>query len=125
MTRFLFIATTVLFWSAITWLVLQGQLDEPAPALTQAAPEAAETIEASFSLDTLARHDHIDDCWMAIDGVVYDFTDYIARHPTAPEVMTIWCGRDASVGYHTKGIGQPHSRRADALLGRYRIGVLD
>ena len=125
MTRILFITATLLFWSAATWFALQAQRDEPAPVLAESAPDSTETLEASFSLVTLARHDHIDDCWMAIDGVVYDFTEYIPRHPTAPEVMTIWCGRDASVGYHTKDIGQPHSRRADALLGRYRIGVLD
>lgn len=125
MTRILFILATMLFWSGIAWFALQTPPTERTVPTDEAEPETTETAEIAFSPPELALHDHIDDCWMAIDGVVYDFTDYIPRHPAAPEVMTIWCGRDASVGYHTKDIGQPHSRRADAMLGRYRIGVLD
>jgi cytochrome b involved in lipid metabolism len=125
MTRMLFIVATLLFWTGIAWFALEAPSDRRTPIVSEAESEVTQTLETTLSPATLALHDHIDDCWMAIDGVVYDFTDYIPRHPAAPEVMTVWCGRDASVGYHTKDIGQPHSRRADAMLGRYRIGVLE
>ncbi|NMG02309.1 cytochrome b5 domain-containing protein [Azoarcus taiwanensis] len=127
MTRILFIVATALFWTAIAWFALQAPTDVRSPAVADAetTSEAPETPQPTFSLKTLAQHDHIDDCWMAIDGVVYDFTEYIPRHPTPAEVMTAWCGREASAAYHDKGDGEPHSRRADAMLPRYRIGVLN
>ncbi len=62
---------------------------------------------------------------MAIRGKVYDFTAYIARHPTRPEIITRWCGREATQAYDTKGsIGRSHSRRADARMAQYAVGVL-
>ncbi len=79
---------------------------------------------AGVSLEELARHASEADCWMAIDGVVYDVTDYIPRHPTSPAVMTPWCGKDASDAYRTKGYGRPHSPAADAMLPEYRVGPL-
>ncbi|WP_018139324.1 MULTISPECIES: cytochrome b5-like heme/steroid binding domain-containing protein [unclassified Thioalkalivibrio] len=71
--------------------------------------------------EELARHASEDDCWMAIHGVVYDFTEYLPRHPTPIEDD---CGTDASHGWDTKGTGRPHSRRAHDMLPDYRIGVL-
>lgn len=74
-----------------------------------------------ITLDELARHAAEDDCWMAIHGVVYDFTEYLPRHPTP---IADHCGTDASDGWDTKGIGRPHSQRAHDMLADYRIGVL-
>ncbi len=86
-------------------------------------PESG-AVDAGVPFEELARHASEDDCWMAIDGVVYDVTDYIPRHPTPLAVMTPWCGEDASEAYRTKGYGRPHSPAADAMLPEYRVGPL-
>ena len=33
------------------------------------------------SYDELRQHKSKDDCWMVLNGVVYDITDYAAKHP--------------------------------------------
>lgn len=95
-------------------------IDHLAPGTSPRPAEDARVI----SPETLARHDHHDDCWMAIHGRVYDFTDYIPLHPTPVDVLTPYCGTDASIGWDTKGYGRAHSPRAHEMLPDYEIGVL-
>lgn len=104
----------VAFWSALVTLLLVHWL----------APEQndAPAGVAQYRLADVARHDTADDCWMAIEGRVYDLTAYIPRHPTATAVIADWCGREATEGMRTKGYGRNHSTGAWALLERYAIG---
>jgi hypothetical protein len=76
-----------------------------------------------FSLDDVARHGDAESCWMAIEGRVYDFTDYIPEHPTRPSVVLRWCGREATEGMRRKGrLGRDHSPAAWAAMEAYLIG---
>ena len=61
---------------------------------------------------------------MAIRGAVYDFGAYVPEHPTRPDIITAWCGKEATEAYNTKTKGRPHSPYADELLAKYRIGTL-
>jgi hypothetical protein len=107
----------VAFWSAVgtLWVVISLAGDPPVPP-----PDAGRGI----TLQELAQHNSAQSCWKAIDGVVYDFTDYLPEHPTPPHIMLRWCGKESTEAYHTKGYGSPHSAAADAMLPQYRIGVL-
>lgn len=91
------------------------------------APETAqaESSASEITLEELGRHDSADSCWKAIDGRVYDVTAFIDRHPTEAEVLTDWCGREATSAWYDKGNGRPHSNRATTLLAQYEIGVLE
>lgn len=117
--RRLFIASTLGFWVVVgvLWSSALWRRDEPA------APAPA-TAEAQFTAADLARHARADDCWMAIDGQVYDFTAYLPKHPADDALMLAWCGKEASEAYRTKTRGRAHSPRADQLLPQYRVGVL-
>lgn len=84
----------------------------------------AAAADSSYSLAEVARHSAADDCWMAIDGQVYDLSTYLPKHPAKPSVLLSWCGKEASQAYHTKNKGRPHSSSADQLLPKYRIGAL-
>lgn len=110
----------VAFWTCTLTIVALGAL---APAPAGALADEAEPVR-QVTLAELAQHASEGDCWMAIRGNVYDFSDYIPQHPTPPVVMTPWCGQDATEAYRTKGYGRPHSAMADALLDQYLIGVL-
>jgi cytochrome b involved in lipid metabolism len=116
-------AAFVAFWASVGTLWSVNML-AGAPAVAQAPTPAPAKTEKRIGAGELASHNTAKDCWMAIDGVVYDFSDYIPEHPTPPAVMTRWCGKEATKPYHTKGYGSPHSPEADALLPQYRIGVL-
>lgn len=115
--RRLYLVATAAFWVvfAALWALQSAAPDPPAVATEP-------TAERAFTLAQIAPHDRATDCWMAIDGQVYDLTPYLPRHPADDEVLLAWCGREASEAYRTKTRGRPHSARADGLLPPYRIG---
>jgi cytochrome b involved in lipid metabolism len=133
--RKLFLAATGLFWAAVMAFAVAGTSTPPAPTPSTSATApaasspakatmAANTSEKRFALAEVARHATESDCWMAINGAVYDFTAYLPDHPSRPSVILPWCGKEATEAYKTKTKGRPHSPGADQLLPTYRIGVL-
>lgn len=57
--------------------------------------------------EELARHTDISDCWIAVEGRVYDVTDFLARHPGGIDVLARWAGQDATaafLGQHPPGV---------------------
>lgn len=116
MMRRLFLTATPLFWLAIAFFWLGSRF----AAQTPPAPVAVQSIV----LAEVARHASPEDCWMVIDGGVYDVTAYLPEHPSKPSVVEPWCGREATQAYRTKTKGRPHSSEADQLLPSFRIGNL-
>jgi cytochrome b involved in lipid metabolism len=119
--RKLVFAAFIAFWASVGTLVLVNLL---APEPPTARPGAADETPAQYTLEQIARHDSLDDCWMAIRGEVYDFTDYVPHHPTRPRVLEPYCGTDATWGMETKGRGRPHTDYAWRLMDGYWIGTL-
>ncbi len=92
---------------------------------TPPATEAAQPIDLSntpsYSLADVSSHTSSSDCWMAIDGKVYDVTEYIASGQHNPEIVR-GCGLDASQMFSEE---RKHSRgKAQALLPGLVIGTL-
>ncbi|GAB3543087.1 hypothetical protein GCM10027343_16140 [Noviherbaspirillum agri] len=116
----LFIFSTALFWLAV--LGIWAGSGQVADTTAQAPKPAA---EKRISLAEVARHASPDDCWMAINGAVYDITPYLPEHPSNPKIIQPWCGEEASEAYRTKTKGRSHSPEADALLARFRIGLAE
>jgi cytochrome b involved in lipid metabolism len=118
MMRALYLGSTGVFWcaAAVIW----------AASLWWDAGDTqrAKSGDGRYRLDEIARHDRAADCWMAIDGAVYDLTGYLPQHPTKPEVIVPYCGKDATFAYGTKNRSRPHSSYADGLLRSYRIGTV-
>lgn len=81
--------------------------------------------EKSYTAAEVARHKKPSDCWMIIEDTVYDVTEYVARHRRHDYDIRKHCGSDSSAGWKEKPeTGKPHSRKAERLLERYRIGKL-
>lgn len=121
--RKLFIFSTVIFWLAVAgfWLTSFFLPAKPLPAISP----VVEPADKSYTLAEVAGHGREDDCWMAIEGQAYGITAYLPDHPSEPELILSWCGKEATQAWQTKGKGRPHSPRADQLLVKYRIGKLD
>ncbi|KXJ87094.1 cytochrome b5-like heme/steroid binding domain-containing protein, partial [Microdochium bolleyi] len=49
-----------------------------------------------FSAREIARHNHARDCWIVINGDVYDCTDFAARHPGGAKIILGVAGKDAT-----------------------------
>lgn len=80
----------------------------------------------TLSLAELAKHNSASDCWLLINGKVYDVTAAIAKHPGGAGTIIPTCGREATSDFDTKGgEGQPHSTRANSMLQDYYLGQLN
>jgi cytochrome b involved in lipid metabolism len=79
--------------------------------------------KSSFSMNDVAKHNNQNDCWIVIDGKVYDVTSYIESHPGG-KVMANFCGQDGSLAFATKGKNKPHSPAAYEILKTLYIGDL-
>lgn len=119
--RKLFIFSTAIFWLAVAGFWLADFLLPPVPAPSPVVAPA----ERSYSLVEVAGHGREGDCWMAIEGQVYDITAYLPEHPSEPELVLPWCGKEATQAWRTKNKGRPHSSRASQLLAKYRIGKVN
>jgi|UniRef100_Q07P44 cytochrome b involved in lipid metabolism len=117
MMRRLFVVTTTAFWMAVAafWI---GSLSSP---IAQ-QPAAPATTDRAISAAELAQHATPETCWMAIRGGVYDLAAYLPDHPSRPQIIEPWCGKEATEAYATKTKGRAHTREADELLPKYRIG---
>lgn len=82
------------------------------------------TPEKAYSLTDISTHASKSDCWMAIDGGVYDVTKYINAHPGGNAILD-GCGKDATELFHNRPDGQKdHSQRAVQLLKSFKVGTL-
>ncbi len=95
-----------------------GKVDQ----MVQSAIEQGQTL---WTTELIARHTTNTDCWIVVDGVIYDVTEYIPLHPGGSETILNTCGTDATEAFKTKGAsGDDHSALAYELLARYKVAVL-
>ena len=74
-----------------------------------------------ISVEELAKHKLDSDCWVAIDGVVYDVTKFLKVHPAGKGVIIGVAGKDVTSEFYTF-----HKKEVLAKYGdKLRIGVLD
>ena len=88
--------------------------------------EVVEVVEVkTYSSADILTHNTAEDCWLLIDGKVYDVTDFVGKHPGG-EALLEGCGIDATELYETRpmGSGTPHSDKARDLRENYYIGNL-
>ncbi|XP_019057801.1 PREDICTED: cytochrome b5 [Tarenaya hassleriana] len=79
------------------------------------------TLTKLYSMDEAAKHNKQDDCWLVIDGKVYDVTSYMEEHPGGDDVLVAATGKDATDDFEDAG----HSQSARELMEQYCIGELD
>jgi len=72
----------------------------------------------------VAQHNSPSDCWMIINGKVYDVTSYVPRHPGGAAEIQQGCGTDATQLFATQGGEGSHSQNAEAILDTFLLGSL-
>ena len=80
--------------------------------------------EEKMTMEEVAKHSISKDCWIIIKNNVYDISSYVSKHPAPEAVLTKYCGKVADKGWDTKDKTSPHSRAANRLLDRYKVGML-
>ena len=71
-----------------------------------------------FDLAEIEKHNSENDCWLIINGGVYNTTEYVDKHPGGPEIMLDFAGKDATEDFEDTG----HSQDARKDLEKFLIG---
>ncbi|GAB7344913.1 hypothetical protein MBLNU457_3349t1 [Dothideomycetes sp. NU457] len=56
--------------------------------------------EQLISVEEISKHNTSEDCWIVVDGKVWDMTEFAPQHPGGPRIITKHAGRDASTSYN-------------------------
>ncbi len=73
----------------------------------------------------IAKHNSSNDCWLIIKNKVYNATDFLSRHPGGGNLITPYCGGDATQPFLTKDGRGSHSAEAFRLLGLLYLGDIN
>ena len=76
------------------------------------------TVNNGYKMAEIANHNTASSCWMAIDGKVYDVTDFVSNHPGGATILA-GCGLDASQMFAVQ-----HNQKARDMLPGYILGEL-
>jgi fatty acid desaturase/predicted heme/steroid binding protein len=57
---------------------------------------APKKMRGPCTWEELAKHNTKEDCWVAMDGKVYDVTSWIPKHPGGSDVLILSAGRDVT-----------------------------
>ncbi|KAL5553597.1 hypothetical protein UlMin_040998 [Ulmus minor] len=79
------------------------------------------SITKLISMQEASQHNTNDDCWLVIDGKVYDVSTYLDDHPGGDDLLLAATGRDATEDFEDAG----HSKTARELMETFFIGELD
>ncbi|KAH6802172.1 cytochrome B5 isoform A [Perilla frutescens var. frutescens] len=79
------------------------------------------TLTKLYTMEEASQHNTNEDCWIVIDGKVYDVSSYLDEHPGGDDVLLGATGKDATDEFEDAG----HSKSARELMDKFCIGELD
>lgn len=93
------------------------------PVETESAPPATEVDDPTvFSAAEVAEHSTAEDCWTIVDGIVYDVTPFVSRHPGGAGAISRICGVDGTAEFSDK---HGSDSAPNSQLESLKIGTLD
>ena len=89
--------------------------EEPSPSPTP------EETTVGYTLAQVSQRDSAAECWVAIDGGVYDLTSWIRSHPGGSGAILNLCGKDGTSSFTSQHGGQA---RPNSTLDGYYLAPL-
>jgi uncharacterized membrane protein len=114
-------------WGNVLALTSQGAAASEDPTMVVSPPSeipapSQATVDAEgYTMDEVAAHATIDDCWLAVDGMVYDASGYAAAHPGGASRIADICGTDASNAFRNQHGNQGLPNQT---LSGFEVGLL-
>lgn len=101
----------------------QVKANNTAPAANASVSTANAPKTTSLTLTEVTKHNSASDCWMAINGNVYNLSSYIQAglHPGGDKIIN-GCGKDASIMFQM--MGKHNSGKTGSTLANYLLGAL-
>ena len=93
-----------------------------APRSPSTAIPPSLSSKAGFTLQEVAQHDVAGDAWVAVDGKVFDLSDFVRIHPGGSSAILRVAGADGTSLFD--GI-RAHGSRERSILNNYYIGDLE
>ena len=53
-----------------------------------------------YTMEEVAKHNTINDCWVVVNNNVLNVTDFLKKHPGGMDAILSWAGKDASERYN-------------------------
>lgn len=78
------------------------------------------SAKKTYTLAEVSIHNNKSDCWLAIEGSVYNVTRFVDQHPGGEEILK-GCGKDATSLFNSVS---DHADEGRELLPTYFIGKL-
>ena len=91
--------------------------EEPQPTQTAEPTQDPEESVNGFTLAQVSERNSAAECWVAIDGGVYDLTQWIRSHPGGSGAILNLCGKDGTSSFTSQHGGQ--ARPSSTLDGYY------
>lgn len=82
------------------------------------------STNVKLTASEVAKHNTESDCYMIVNGKVYDVTTYLPVHPGGAFRIIQYCGQDGTQAFDTKGGQGQHSNRANNDLSSLYKGDL-
>lgn len=92
------------------------------PTPSKAAVTTIPIAQEGYTLADVAKHNSATSCWSAIDGNVYDLTNWVNSHPGGKAAILMICGKDGSPMFDAQHGGQ---RKPASILAKYKVGALN
>ena len=96
--------------------------DEPQPTQTAEPTPTPEESVNGYTLAQVSERNSAAECWVAIDGGVYDLTQWIRSHPGGSGAILNLCGKDGTASFTSQHGGQ--ARPSSTLDGYYLAPLL-
>lgn len=77
-------------------------------------------MSKAISLEELQKHNKVNDCWVAIDGGVYDVTKFLDDHPGGKKVLLNEGGKESTKKFkmfHEMSVLEEHGK--DLKIGTF------
>jgi cytochrome b involved in lipid metabolism len=55
-----------------------------------------EIPDKEFTLADIAKHNTKEDCWVSVNGMALNVTDFLENHPGGPKAILLYAGKDAT-----------------------------
>jgi len=73
-----------------------GAVAEAQDVAEEVAEESGPDPTTPLSMDEIQKHVTEDDCWLIVEGKVYDLTEFLPDHPGGKKAPLIYAGKDAT-----------------------------
>lgn len=87
-----------------------------------AEPAVGQSESAGYTMVDVEARNTTDECWAAVDGNVYDLTDWVSQHPGGADRIAALCGTDATAAFEGQHAGAENPR---ATLERHLLGPVN